>query len=590
MKDSKLHYKMYKAGKRWIFAGITIITIGIGVAGYETPIHADTQENVAKTSTSSAENTKVDSTRVSSSTSTYSAKDATDTAVTSSSASSNEATDASTSSGVSSAEPDSAPLSSSEASSTKATSESTNSEASSTKANSTSISGDTTSTKVDSASTSSESTSAKASSTKADSASISGDTTSTKVDSASTSSESTSAKASSTKTDSASTSGDTTSTNNTEKNNNTAQISYKDLIQQFYRTESTSRDAVNLTQTHVNQKNFLDYFELNGQRDSDGNLIDVKYDPETGIVTLTPNEQDKVGNFALKSKIDMNSNFTLVGQVNLGSDPSGADGIGFAFHNGNTTDIGNSGGNLGIGGLQNAVGFKLDTWSNGYQAPSSDQDGSQIDPTNSNAFGWNGDSMSAPYGTFVKTTDKTIKTQDGSLVQRWWAEDTDTPQSLSKKDIDGKFHDFIVNYDGKTRNLTISYTQTDGNVLKWSTNVSSSYQAMALIVSASTGWAKNLQQFKLTSFDFTQAATVNVKYVDTTGNTLATSEVVYPDGPYKSASFETKKLDIPNYKFFKMGDNETTGVSIPVEDKDPEKIIQIGTLNQPGDNGTVIYV
>lgn len=156
-------------------------------------------------------------------------------------------------------------------------------------------------------------------------------------------------------------------------------ISYNTLLQQLRTSKALATDKEVLT--HVTKDNFLAYFSLNGS---------ATYDQNTGIVTITPDEYNKVENFSLKSKIDMNTSFTLTGKVNLGSNPNGADGIGFAFHNGNTTDIGNAGGNLGIGGLRNALGFKLDTWSNGYQAPQSDKDGSQIDSTNSNDFGWNG--------------------------------------------------------------------------------------------------------------------------------------------------------------------------------------------------------
>ncbi|MGM4763277.1 MucBP domain-containing protein, partial [Salmonella sp. NW1267] len=278
----------------------------------------------------------------------------------------------------------------------------------------------------------------------------------------------------------------------------------------------------------------------------------------------------------------MNTSFTLTGKVNLGSNPNGADGIGFAFHNGNTTDIGNAGGNLGIGGLQNALGFKLDTWSNGYQAPQSDKDGSQIDPTNSNDFGWNGDSMNAPYGTFVDTENEEVATKDGIKVQRWWAKDVDgTSQALSKSDVNGQFHDFTVDYDGDTRTLTIKYTQTSGKILTWTTTVSNSNQAMAMIVSASTGGAKNLQQFEIMSFDFKQAATVNVKYVDTKGNQIAQGEVTYPNGANVNGTYTTGQLEIPNYKFVRMDDGTATGAkSLPAT----------GTLTKSGDNGTVIYV
>ena len=325
--------------------------------------------------------------------------------------------------------------------------------------------------------------------------------------------------------------------------------------------------------THVTKDNFLAYFSLNGS---------ATYDQSTGIVTITPDEHDKVGNFSLKSKIDMNTSFTLTGKVNLGSNPNGADGIGFAFHNGNTTDIGNAGGNLGIGGLQNALGFKLDTWSNGYTAPQSDKDGSQIDPNNSNDFGWNGDSMNAPYGTFVDTENEEVATKDGTKVQRWWAKDVGgTSQALSKSDIDGQFHDFTVDYDGDTRTLTIKYTQTSGKILTWTTTVSNSNQAMAMIVSASTGSAKNLQQFEIMSFDFKQAATVNVKYVDTKGNQIAQGEVTYPNGANVNGTYTTGQLEIPGYTFVRMDDGTATGAkSLPAT----------GLLTKAGDNGTVIYV
>lgn len=271
----------------------------------------------------------------------------------------------------------------------------------------------------------------------------------------------------------------------------------------------------------------------------------------------------------------MNKSFTLTSQVNLGSNPSGADGIGFAFHSGNTTDVGNAGGNLGIGGLQDAIGFKLDTWFNRYQAPSSNKNGSEISSTDSNGFGWDNDSAKAPYGTFVKTSNQEITTANGSKVQRWWAQDTGKAQALSKADIDGHFHDFAVNYDGATRMLTVSYTQASGNVLTWATPVASSYPAMALIVSASTGGAKDLHQFKLKSFQFQAAATVNVKYVDTTGHQLVQGTVNYPDGADVNGRYTTTQLKILNYSFIKMDD---------------KSLDANGTLTHAGDNGTVIYV
>ena len=331
--------------------------------------------------------------------------------------------------------------------------------------------------------------------------------------------------------------------------------------------------------TNVTKDNFNDYFSLNGS---------ATYNQTTGIVTITPDENDKVGNFSLKSKIDMNSSFTLTGQVNLGNKTSsqgGADGIGFAFHNGNTTDVGNAGGNLGIGGLQDAIGFKLDTWHNDNFTPQATVPGAQVSSTDSNGFGWSADPSGSEYpqfGGFVTTSNQEIQAIDKNSYQRWWAEtDTSSVQKLKDNDLDNNFHDFVASYDGATRVLTISYTETDGNTLTWTKTIDSSSQAMALIVSASTGGAKNLQQFKITSFDFKQAATVNVKYVDTKGNQIDQGEVTYPNGANVNGTYSTGQLEIPNYKFVRMDDGTATGSnSLPAK----------GTLTKDGDNGTVIYV
>ena len=56
---------------------------------------------------------------------------------------------------------------------------------------------------------------------------------------------------------------------------------------------SSPTDRVNVT-----KDNFLAYFSLKGS---------ATYDQNTGIVTITPDEYNKVGNFSLKSKIDMNT-------------------------------------------------------------------------------------------------------------------------------------------------------------------------------------------------------------------------------------------------------------------------------------------
>ncbi|MGN8748287.1 lectin-like domain-containing protein, partial [Lactobacillus amylovorus] len=426
----------------------------------------------------------------------------------------------------------------------------------------------------------SSSSAAKADTTSASSSSATKADTTSASSSSATKAETTSASSSSAtkaETTSASSSSAVKAETTSAKTRQTVtKISYNTLLQQLRTSKALATDKEALT--HVTKDNFLDYFSLNGS---------ATYDPKTGIVTITPDENDKVGNFSLKSKIDMNSSFKLAGQVNLGNKTSyhnGADGIGFAFHNGNTTDVGNAGGNLGIGGLQNAIGFKLDTWHNDRFIPKATVPGAQVSSTDSNGFGWSQDpyTFNPQFGAFVTTDSKEITAIDGNPYQRWWATtDMSSVQELSSYDLDGHFHDFDVSYDGDSRLLTIKYTEATRNVLTWVKKVDSSYQAMAMIISASTGGATNLQQFRIKYFDFKQAATVNVKYVDTKGNQIAQGEVTYPNGANVNGTYTTRQLDIPNYKFVRMDDGTVTGAkSLPAT----------GNLTKAGDNGTVIYV
>ena len=104
---------------------------------------------------------------------------------------------------------------------------------------------------------------------------------------------------------------------------------------------------------------------------------------------------------------------------------------------------------------------------------------------------------------------------------------------------------------------------------------------MAMIVSASTGGFTNLQQFKIISFGFKRAATVNVKYVDTKGKQIAQGDVTYPNGAKVNGTYTTGQLEIPGYTFVRMDDGTATGAkSLPAT----------GSLTKAGDNGTVIYV
>ena len=316
----------------------------------------------------------------------------------------------------------------------------------------------------------------------------------------------------------------------------------------------------------VTKENFLDYFKLNGS---------ATYNQDDGVITLTPDENSRLGNFSLKSKINMNQSFKLIGQVNLGDKTQkhgGADGIGFAFHTGNITDLGASGGNLGIGGLRNATGFKLDTYRNTFVPPK----GRRFDTNDTTFFeyGWSEDPNLEQFGAWVNTTLKKIKGQNGEY-DRWWAEtDAGSAQPLDSSDIDGRFHDFTIQYDGTTKELTITYRSNLGEK-QWKKTVNSPEELMSMVVTASTGGNKNLQQFKIESFDFYQGASVGVRYVDEQGREIAEGSVTYPQGPYKGKTYTTEQKQIANYDFVGMASD-----SLPPS----------GTLADWGSNGTVTYV
>ncbi|MFU1769859.1 lectin-like domain-containing protein [Mammaliicoccus sciuri] len=183
----------------------------------------------------------------------------------------------------------------------------------------------------------------------------------------------------------------------------------------------------------VTKNNFTDYFKLNG---------DATYDKNSGKVTLTTDEKSKKGSFSLNSKIDMSQSFTLKGKVNLGNKNAtqgGADGIGIVFHPNSINDIGSYGGGLGIGGLSKAFGFKLDTWYN--------ESGEATFIKDPVVFGKN---RTNTMGAFVYTNGNNAAVTDESTIQ---FVSGPTRNNLS---------DILVDYNGKTKLMNITYTDSTG--------------------------------------------------------------------------------------------------------------------------------
>ncbi|UQS83580.1 mucin-binding protein [Bombilactobacillus thymidiniphilus] len=331
------------------------------------------------------------------------------------------------------------------------------------------------------------------------------------------------------------------------------QVSYKDVLRESGLDENGM--------ANVTKDNFLDYFDYNGSG---------TYDPNTGLFTFTPDDRSHVGSFSLKNKIDLSHDFSLNGQVRLGSKPSyygGADGVSFALHTGNTNDIGAFGGNLGIGGLQNAQGFKLDTFPNDAQKP---------DPTNSdNEFGWDADPVPQgyyAYGGFVTTDFRpAVEGTDGNTYPRWWATvDKDSVQGLDYTDMDNQLHDFTVTYTASTRELKVTFKQYSGQTLTWTKTIPDTdmYKSVSLMMAASTGWNTNLQEFKINQFQFTPAPFVNLQYVDLNGNPIGDGTVeqkvtISNDGTTYSAQ---NPPEISGYEFVKVDESQGIPASGDLDD------------------------
>ncbi|WEV58172.1 lectin-like domain-containing protein [Ligilactobacillus acidipiscis] len=299
----------------------------------------------------------------------------------------------------------------------------------------------------------------------------------------------------------------------------------------------------------VNSQNLMNYFSLHGA---------ASYSANEGIVTLTPDSQFQVGNLTLNTKIDMNKNFVLEGAVNLGNknmDNGGADGISFAFHTGSPGEIGQAGANLGLGGLKNVRGFKLDTYHDSAMEPGSTKNTN--DPSEN--YGWEADPNLKEYGAFVNTFEESI----GNKTYWWPHVQQGTEKSLNPADLDGKMHPFKIQYTGATNVLTISYTESNEHVLTWKEKVATPEKSMAMMIAAATGANKNLQQFKINQFKYYVdqespkpiQGKINVHYETEDGIQLATGKAIYPEGPYLGKRYQSTQKEFPGYQFVGMKEN-----------------------------------
>ncbi|WP_313309776.1 lectin-like domain-containing protein [Lactococcus taiwanensis] len=295
---------------------------------------------------------------------------------------------------------------------------------------------------------------------------------------------------------------------------------------------ATSRDIT------ITGETFPDYFQSNGAAAAH------PYDEVNYIQTLTDDATYLAGNVTLTTKVDMSQSFSFKGEVNLGNkskQDGGADGIGFLFHPGDTDVVGAIGGAAGIGGVQGAFGFKLDTYYNGT-AESSFMADPDIYSASKSAT-----KTDESFGAFVDGTDGVAKTiEKGSLT---------IPQPT-----DNQFLPFEIVYDGTTETMTVTY-----NGETWEKNVKEfmgDETAMSFSIAASTGGNKNLQQFKNVTFTYTIAqGTVVSHFVDEDGNPILDADgnpIFEEESGDLNTPWSLKPKEIPGYTFKEVKDNEPT--------------------------------
>ncbi|RQX32374.1 lectin-like domain-containing protein, partial [Staphylococcus capitis] len=325
---------------------------------------------------------------------------------------------------------------------------------------------------------------------------------------------------------------------------------------------TTTASSVSSNSVVVTKDNFKQYMNVSGS---------ATFDQDTGIVTLTPDVNSVKGAISLNTRLDSNRSFCFTGKVNLGSRYEGhnegtgetaivgGDGIGFAFSPGNLGEIGKEGAALGIGGLKNAFGFKLDTYHNTSNPGNASK--AYADPPNVGKGG--------AFGAFVSTDARGMATTESG-----------TAAKLNVQPTDNSFQDFVIDYNGDTKVMTITYAgQT------WTRNMSdwiktSGSTTFSLSMTASTGGARNLQQVQFGTFEYTQSATAQVRYVD-----AKTGKDIIPPKTYAgevdgSATID-KQIDAMKSKGYNYSGVDSTGA--------PNYTDSTGTVKLTNAGQTIIY-
>ncbi|KAF1303543.1 hypothetical protein BAU16_04160 [Enterococcus sp. JM9B] len=239
------------------------------------------------------------------------------------------------------------------------------------------------------------------------------------------------------------------------------------------------------------------YFTFKGKA-GDKVTWEPLYNSETGLITLTSDDTKQIvnsdgnipwlqaGYMQLNNRIDMGNNFELTGNITLyGSNATGqSDGIGFAFYSADETGLGQTGGGLGISGLKNGFGFKFDTYRNSdYDDPNFKQFGAFVHNVESN--------------NWKVSTDVDSAKDLGALTK-------------------GASIPFSISYNGTTHIMNATYGP-ESSKKEWSKDLTAwigNQAAMNFMITASTGQNNNTQSIQFETFNYVQAYSANISYID----------------------------------------------------------------------------
>ncbi|MHC5250714.1 lectin-like domain-containing protein, partial [Enterococcus sp. LJL90] len=285
------------------------------------------------------------------------------------------------------------------------------------------------------------------------------------------------------------------------------------------------------------------------------------WDPNSDYAILTEDKQYQLGSMYLNNKVQLDSNFSITGKemVYFKKGTPMADGIGIIFHTGAVNQAGNKGGDLGVGGLPNALGFVFDFYRNAG------------DPVVPYIGIWSTDST----GTISR--DKNIATPTlQNLATGYYTFDysftynsTTSPRTIT----------FQMKYNG------VNLIDGDGYVL----NIPNDVYEYSFAITASTGFYNTFQAVKVDKSSIPILVTNTPTVTKEVGSTYATTLTLkdktstdpkilanYPDGvPYPAGSVVTV-----NGTDYTVDDNSSITVPLGATDTETDLTIAVKSFKE----------